>query len=58
MRERYRCTCCGRTVEGTVEELNAQGWKRRTRTKNSRNKIITACPEHVDLMRAELGGGE
>lgn len=38
MRERYQCTCCGRTAEGTVEELNAQGWKRRTRTKNYRKE--------------------
>lgn len=56
MRVRYRCNTCGTCVEGTAEELHARGWRCRTLTKNGRNRKICACPEHAELMRAELGG--
>ncbi len=50
MRVRYRCTTCGRTVEGTAEELHAKGWKRVTVRKGKRDKTITECPEHNGIL--------
>lgn len=50
MRARYRCTTCGRTAEGTVEQLNSQGWKRVTVRKGKRDKIIVECPEHKGIL--------
>lgn len=50
MNERRRCTCCGRTAEGTVEELYAQGWRRVTIRKGKRDRTITECPEHRGVM--------
>jgi DNA-directed RNA polymerase subunit RPC12/RpoP len=53
---RYRCNTCGARAEGSLEELHRKGWRCRTLTKNGRNKRICACPQHVDMMQAELGG--
>lgn len=54
----YRCTTCGARAEGSPDDLYKRGWRRRTTTKNRRDKTITACPQHADVMRVELGGGE
>lgn len=53
---RYQCNTCGKVAEGAVEELHAQGWRCRSLTKNNRVKRICACPEHTEMMKAELGG--
>lgn len=53
----YQCNTCGARAEGTVEELHKGGWRFRNVAKNKRIKRICACPEHAELMKAELGGG-
>ncbi len=57
MKVRYLCTTCGAHSEGTAEELYRKGWRCRTLKKNGRNKRICACPEHAEMMAAELGEG-
>lgn len=49
-----RCTSCGKSIEGEPKELLEAGWRWTSRKKGGRDKKIVGCPQHRDVIEAEL----